>query len=94
MTTKTMPGQNLGQIIDAVNPGDLFRAAIEEVGASVAPVIADNARYRNARVFERLLIPDRVIRFRVEWTDDRNGVRINTGWRIQHSNLQIGRASV
>lgn len=87
MTTKTMPGQNLGQIIDAVNPGDLFRAAIEEVGASVAPVIADNARYRNARVFERLLIPDRVIRFRVEWTDDRNGVRINTGWRIQHSNL-------
>lgn len=87
MTTKTMPGQNLGQIIDAVNPGDLFRAAIEEVGASVAPVIADNARYRDARVFERLLIPDRVIRFRVEWTDDRNGVRINTGWRIQHSNL-------
>lgn len=87
MTTKTMPGRNLDAIIDAVNPGDLFRAAIEEVGASVAPVIEENEKYRKARVFERLLVPDRVIRFRVEWTDDDDRIQINTGWRIQHCNL-------
>lgn len=87
MTTKTMPGKNLDAIIDAVNPGDLFRAAIEEVGASVAPVIEENEKYRKARVFERLLVPDRVIRFRVEWTDDEGRIQINTGWRIQHCNL-------
>jgi glutamate dehydrogenase (NADP+) len=87
MTTKTMPGRNLDAIIDAVNPGDLFRAAIEEVGASVAPVIEENEKYRKARVFERLLVPDRVTRFRVEWTDDDGRIQINTGWRIQHCNL-------
>jgi glutamate dehydrogenase (NADP+) len=87
MTTKTMPGKNLESVIDAVNPGELFRAAIEEVGASIAPVIEENERYRKARVFERLLIPDRVIRFRVEWTDDDGRIQINTGWRIQHCNL-------
>ena len=87
MTTKTMPGKNLESVIDAVNPGELFRAAIEEVGASIAPVIEENERYRKARVFERLLIPDRVIRFRVEWADDDGGIQINTGWRIQHCNL-------
>lgn len=87
MTTKTMPGKNLESVIDAVNPGELFRAAIEEVGASIAPVIEENEPYRKARVFERLLIPDRVIRFRVEWTDDDGRIQINTGWRIQHCNL-------
>tara|TARA_R110000782_G_scaffold102483_7_gene189569 strand:+ start:5607 stop:6950 length:1344 start_codon:yes stop_codon:yes gene_type:complete len=87
MTTKTMPGKNLESVIDAVNPGELFRAAIEEVGASIAPVIEENERYRKARVYERLLIPDRVIRFRVEWTDDDGRIQINTGWRIQHCNL-------
>jgi glutamate dehydrogenase (NADP+) len=87
MNTADLQGKNLAAIIDAVRPGPLFRAAIEEVGASVAPLIDAHAQYRDARVFERLLIPDRVVRFRVEWLDDKNKVRINTGWRIQHSNL-------
>lgn len=87
MKTADLPGRNLAAIIDAASPGDLFRSAIEEVGASVAPLVEDNEAYQNARVFERLLIPDRVARFRVEWLDDKNQVQINTGWRIQHSNL-------
>jgi glutamate dehydrogenase (NADP+) len=87
MSTAQFPGRNLAAIIDSVSPGDLFRAAIEEVGASVAPLIDENQGYREARVFERLLIPDRVVRFRVEWTDDDNEIQINTGWRIQHCNL-------
>lgn len=87
MTTETLPGENLSDIVDAVDPGPLFRAAIEEVGESVGPVVEENRRYRDARVFERLLIPDRVIRFRVDWLDDDNKVRINTGWRVEHCNL-------
>ena len=87
MNTADLSGKNLAAIIDAVRPGPLFRAAIEEVGGSVGPLIEEHPEYAHARVFERLLIPDRVIRFRVEWLDDKNTVQINTGWRIQHSNL-------
>lgn len=87
MTTAQLPGRNLAAIIDAISPGDLFRSAIEEVGESVSPLIGDHQEYQDARVFERLLIPDRVVRFRVEWLDDDNHVQINTGWRIQHCNL-------
>jgi glutamate dehydrogenase (NADP+) len=87
MTTATLPHTDLSALIDAVNPGDLYRSAIEETAQSIAPVIADHKTYQEARVFERLLIPDRVIRFRVEWVDDRGKVQVNTGWRIEHSNL-------
>lgn len=78
---------DLGSLIDAVKPGPLYRAAIEEVAESVCPVIENNKVYQKARVFERLLIPDRVIRFRVEWVNDSGGVEVNFGWRIEHANV-------
>jgi len=77
---------DLSGMIDRVDPGPLYRAAIEEVGESIAPVIGQSRLYRAHRVFERLLIPDRVIRFRVEWVNDRGDVELNTGWRIEHCN--------
>lgn len=85
MTTMKVTSE-LGGMIDAINPGELYRSAIEEVAESIAPVIAENEKYRQARVFERLLIPDRVIRFRVEWVNDQGGVEVNFGWRIEHCN--------
>ncbi len=78
---------DLSALIDAVNPGALYRSAIEEVAESVSAVIEANKAYQRARVFERLLIPDRVIRFRVEWVNDQGGVEVNFGWRIEHTNV-------
>ncbi len=78
---------DLNPMIDAVNPGPLYRSAIEEVAESIAPVIEANKKYQDARVFERLLIPDRVIRFRVEWVNDQGGVEVNFGWRVEHTNV-------
>ncbi|MBO6513143.1 MAG: NADP-specific glutamate dehydrogenase [Phycisphaerales bacterium] len=78
---------DLSSSIDKMNPGPLYRSAIDEVAESIAPVIRDNQKYQDARVFERLLIPDRVIRFRVEWVNDEGGVEVNLGWRIEHSNV-------
>ncbi len=78
---------DLSPLIDAINPGALYRSAIEEVAESVCPVIEANKAYQRARVFERLLIPDRVIRFRVEWVNDQGGVEVNFGWRIEHTNV-------
>ncbi len=84
----TMDATNdLASMIDLVNPGTLYRSAIEEVAESIGPVIAESEQYRKARVFERLLIPDRVIRFRVEWVNDEGGVEVNTGWRVEHTNV-------
>jgi len=85
--TTTACSYDLTTLIDSVNPGPLYRSAIEEVAESIAPVIAENKVYQDARVFERLLIPDRVIRFRVEWVNDRGGVEVNFGWRIEHTNV-------
>ena len=78
---------NLESQMNAVNPGPLYRSAIEEVAESISSVIASNKAYQQARVFERLLIPDRVIRFRVEWVNDQGGVEVNFGWRIEHTNV-------
>ncbi len=86
MTTMNLTDELKG-MIDAINPGKLYRSAIEEVAESVAPMLAENEKYRKARVFERLLIPDRVIRFRVEWVNDDGGVEVNFGWRIEHTNV-------
>ena len=60
MTTMSID-QTTADQISMINPGPLYRSAIEEVAESVCPVIAENERYQKARVFERLLIPDRVI---------------------------------
>ncbi len=86
MSTMTIAG-DLSGLIDRVDPGVLYRSAIEEVAESIGPVIEENPRYRKARVFERLLIPDRVIRFRVEWVNDEGEVELNRGWRIEHCNV-------
>jgi glutamate dehydrogenase (NADP+) len=86
MTTMNATSELTG-MIDTINPGPLYRSAIEEVAESIAPVIAEHEKYRKARVFERLLIPDRVIRFRVEWVNDQGGVEVNFGWRIEHTNV-------
>ena len=64
MTTMSIDS-NVASQIDAINPGALYRSAIEEVAESICPVIAEHEKYRKARVFERLLIPDQIGRAHV-----------------------------
>jgi glutamate dehydrogenase (NADP+) len=69
------------------NPGEHeFHQAVEEVAISLMPFIADNKKYEEARILERLTEPDRVIIFRVCWQDDLGQVRTNRGYRVQFSN--------
>ncbi|MFB3894112.1 MAG: NADP-specific glutamate dehydrogenase [Phycisphaerae bacterium] len=60
-----------------------FHQAVREVARSVMPVIQERPEYRQARILERLAVPDRVVQFRVTWVDDRGEVRINRGYRVQ-----------
>jgi len=70
------------------SPGEReFHQAVQEVVKSVMPTVMENPAYRKAKVLERLVVPDRVISFRVVWVDDDGDVQVNRGYRIQMSNL-------
>ncbi len=66
-----------------------FLQAVEEVVTSLVPVIERNPRYRQAKILERMVEPERVIMFRVPWVDDRGEVQLNRGFRVEF-NSAIG----
>lgn len=69
------------------NPGEPeFHQAVAEVLASVIPYVNQNARYKQAKILERLIEPDRIVIFRVTWEDDTGCVQVNRGYRVQFSN--------
>ena len=61
--------------------------AATEIVESLWPFLQKNPRYTKQSLFERMMMPERIIIFRVSWLDDKNEVRVNRGYRIQHSNL-------
>ena len=63
-----------------------FLQAVSEVLHSLAPVVESDPRYDRYAILERLVIPDRIIQFKVQWVDDQNRVQINNGYRIQFNN--------
>ena len=63
-----------------------FIQAVKEVAMTIEQVYADNPKYEELKVFERLCEPDRVISFRVNWENDKGEVQVNRGWRVQFSN--------
>ncbi|MFH1355814.1 MAG: NADP-specific glutamate dehydrogenase [bacterium] len=78
------------QNVMAKNVGETeFHQAVREVVESVMPVIESNPAYRQAKVLERMVEPERVIMFRVPWVDDRGDVQVNRGFRIE-MNSAIG----
>ena len=66
-----------------------YLQAVTEVMDSLWPYIAQHPKYMAHGLLERLVEPERVIVFRVCWVDDHGDVRVNRGFRIQHS-LAIG----
>jgi glutamate dehydrogenase (NADP+) len=63
-----------------------FHQAVREAAEYLVPFVLEHREYREAQILERLTEPDRVIIFRVCWTDDGGNVRTNRGWRVQFSN--------
>lgn len=67
-----------------------FHQAVKEVLDSIRPVVEKHeARYRRDALLERLVIPERQIKFRVPWIADNGDVKVNTGYRVQF-NSAIG----
>ncbi|HET6278794.1 MAG TPA: NADP-specific glutamate dehydrogenase [Candidatus Polarisedimenticolia bacterium] len=76
--------------VKAKNPAQPeFHQAVEEVAESIVPVLDKHPEYRSAKIFERIVEPERVIMFRVPWVNDQGEVQINRGYRIE-MNSAIG----
>tara|TARA_R110001592_G_scaffold74948_5_gene227259 strand:- start:1531 stop:2880 length:1350 start_codon:yes stop_codon:yes gene_type:complete len=66
-----------------------FLQAVEEVAEAVIPFIADKPKYKEAKILERMVEPERTIMFRVPWLDDKGQIQINKGFRVEF-NSAIG----
>ena len=70
----------------AQNPGEPeFHQAVTEILSTLKPVIEANPQYEKAALLERLVEPERQIKFRVPWVDDNGKVQVNRGYRVQFS---------
>ena len=66
-----------------------FHQAVREVLESLEPVIEARPEYVKSGVIERMVEPERIIKFRVPWVDDNGNVQVNRGFRVQF-NSAIG----
>ena len=75
----------------AKNPGEPeFHQAVKEVLESIRVVVEKNEEsFRRDALLERLVSPEREIKFRVPWVDDNGQVQVNSGYRVQF-NSAIG----
>lgn len=68
---------------------DVFFQAMEEVLLSLLPLFESDDAYdkstKNA-IIQRLITPDRVIKFKVAWLNDNNEIEVNRGYRVQFNN--------
>ena len=67
-----------------------FHQAVKEVLNSLRPVVdANEEKFRRDALLERITNPERQLKFRVPWVDDKGQVQVNTGYRVQF-NSAIG----
>ena len=60
--------------------------AVSQVLGTIEEEYNKHPEFDRYNLIERLCIPDRVIKFRVNWVDDKGKVQTNMGYRIQHNN--------
>ena len=85
--------ESITSFVEAVakrNPNEPeFMQAVHEVAETVIPFIEENKKYQNKMLLERMVEPERIIIFRVVWTNDKGEIQVNRGYRIQ-MNSAIG----
>mmetsp|Transcript_21833 Transcript_21833/g.31789 ORF Transcript_21833/g.31789 Transcript_21833/m.31789 type:complete len:479 (-) Transcript_21833:317-1753(-) len=59
-----------------------FHQAVQEMATSIIPYIHQNPKYKGMGILRRMVEPERIIQFRVVWTDDKNTVHVNKGYRV------------
>ncbi len=76
--------QKLMAEVRSKNPAETeFHQAVNEVARSLEPLLECSPHYRQYRILERLIEPERTIIFRVSWVDDSGRVQVNRGYRVE-----------
>lgn len=63
-----------------------FHQAVREVMSSLEPTVEKHPEFVKYKIYERIVVPDRAVTFRVSWVDDNGEVQVNRGYRVQFSN--------
>ena len=80
----------INQVVEQNPTESEFHQAVKEVLDSIRVVVdANEEKFRRDALLERLVNPERQIKFRVPWVDDNGQVHVNTGYRVQF-NSAIG----
>lgn len=64
-----------------------FLQAVTEIFESLSLVMDREPKYRNEKVLERIVEPERVLMFRVPWRDDKGEIHVNRGYRVQFNSV-------
>ena len=84
------PIQEILEIVRKRNPNEReFLQAVTEVLESIEPAVQRHKKYRDGKILERIVEPERMIQFRVPWIDDKGQIQVNRGFRVQ-MNSAIG----
>ena len=76
--------------VAAKNPAQPeFIQAVTEVIDSVWDIVENNPKFKEAKILERIVEPERTIMFRVPWVNDKGEVEVNRGYRVEF-NSAIG----
>lgn len=62
-----------------------FLQAVSEVFSSIAPLLAQEIKYEQYKILERISEPEKIIKFRIVWEKDNGEIEINRGIRVQFS---------
>ncbi|WP_062208113.1 NADP-specific glutamate dehydrogenase [Demequina oxidasica] len=70
--------------VTAKDPGEVeFRQAVEETVESLELVLERHPEFVTEKILDRMIEPERIITFRVVWTDDAGEVQVNRGYRVE-----------
>ncbi len=79
--------QYISEVLESVRKKNAsepeFVQTVEEVFKSIEPVVDKHPEYQKAALLERMVEPERLISFRVAWTDDNGNAQVNRGYRVQ-----------
>ena len=76
--------------LKARTPGENeFHQAVREVIETVWDAYNANPRYKQAKILERMVEPERTIMFRVPWMNDLGEVEINRGYRVELAEVEL-----
>jgi len=88
----------ISDVIDKVKQTDPnqpeFHQAVEEVMETLEPTVKKHPEYVKAKIYERIVEPERAMQFRVPWVDDKGNVVVNPGHSELHCSVRFHNALI